>query len=109
MYAGRVVEHGPVHEVFAAAKHPYTRALLTSIPRAEQANRLPQIDGTPPGLRQRGAGCQFAPRCAVAVDRCRVEVPELTDVGPDHVAACHVVRQPTAAALLREEMTHASS
>ena len=76
MYAGRVVEHGPVSQIFSRAMHPYTRALLGSIPRmTDNREPLTAIDGQPPDLSALGTGCAFAPRCPMAFARCRVETP----------------------------------
>jgi oligopeptide/dipeptide ABC transporter ATP-binding protein len=79
MYAGRVVESGPVRQVFRAPRHPYTKALLSSIPRmSDGGQRLTAIDGQPPDLAALPQGCAFAPRCASVIDRCRqAEPPEL--------------------------------
>ncbi|REF37734.1 ABC transporter ATP-binding protein [Thermasporomyces composti] len=90
MYAGRVVEEGPVGDVFATPRHPYTRALLASVPTTDRRASLKQIDGAPPGLRARPSGCPFHPRCPDAVDICRVATPALADHGFQHLAACHV-------------------
>jgi oligopeptide/dipeptide ABC transporter ATP-binding protein len=78
MYAGRVVECGPVRKVFKAPAHPYTKALLNSMPRmSDGGRRLTAIEGQPPDLAALPAGCAFAPRCPSAVDRCRqAEPPE---------------------------------
>ncbi|MEQ8439182.1 MAG: dipeptide ABC transporter ATP-binding protein [Ilumatobacter fluminis] len=91
MYAGRVVEHTDVSSLFAEPKHPYTRALLRSIPRLDDApGALPTaIEGRPPELVDRAPGCAFAPRCDVATDRCRVDDPALTELGVGHAVACH--------------------
>src|SRR5207244_11290592 len=76
MYAGRVVEAGPVGTIFGAPRHPYTRALLESVPRlGARAEWLTAIEGQPPDLAALPRGCAFAPRCANAFDRCRVEAP----------------------------------
>ena len=76
MYAGRVVEYGPVSRVFNAPAHPYTEALLNSIPRmGDPGKRLTAIDGQPPDLSALPRGCAFAPRCTHAFDRCRTEAP----------------------------------
>src|SRR5499433_2408971 len=77
MYAGRVVEAGPVREVFRAPVHPYTRALLNSIPRmSDKSQRLTAIDGQPPDLVALPPGCAFSPRCPSVIDRCReIEPP----------------------------------
>src|SRR5262249_43647776 len=76
MYAGRVVEAGPVRQVFRAPVHPYTRALLNSIPRmSDKSQRLTAIDGQPPDLAALPPGCAFGPRCPSVFDRCRQTVP----------------------------------
>jgi oligopeptide/dipeptide ABC transporter ATP-binding protein len=76
MYAGRVVEYGPVSRVFNDPVHPYTRALLNSIPRmSEDDQRLTAIDGQPPDLSALPPGCSFAPRCPSAMLRCRDQEP----------------------------------
>jgi oligopeptide/dipeptide ABC transporter ATP-binding protein len=89
MYAGRLVESGPVRRIFDAPAHPYTRALLESIPRLSDVDgRLTAIDGQPPDPAALPGGCAFHPRCSKALDRCRVEAPPRFSVGPQHTAAC---------------------
>src|SRR4029453_7120747 len=89
MYAGRIVERGPVRELFTAPGHPYTQALMASVPRMEaRVNRLPSIEGQPPALHRLPSGCRFAPRCRYVVERCRSEYPPTFAVGPLHEAAC---------------------
>jgi oligopeptide/dipeptide ABC transporter ATP-binding protein len=89
MYAGRIVETGPTRELFRAPRHPYTQALMASVPRMEaRVERLPSIEGQPPPLHALPAGCRFAARCAHADDRCREEYPPVFAVGPAHSAAC---------------------
>jgi peptide/nickel transport system ATP-binding protein len=88
MYAGRIVEIGPVAEVIRAPKHPYTAGLMGSIPSVvDDRDRLVQIDGTMPRLTAIPAGCAFHPRCPRVFDRCRHERPELFDAGATR-AAC---------------------
>jgi len=92
MYAGRIVEFGPVDTIFAAPQHPYTQSLLRTIPSVDamQDTRLAQIPGIPPDMRHVPAGCAFRARCAVATPRCAAEVPELSArIGGLH-AACWV-------------------
>lgn len=89
MYAGRVVELGPARDVFAGPKHPYTAGLLRSIPGIQvREERLPGIEGVPPDLLSRPAGCAFHPRCPLADDRCRSEMPPLAEVLPLRSSAC---------------------
>jgi oligopeptide/dipeptide ABC transporter ATP-binding protein len=92
MYAGRIVELGSSDTVFARPSHPYTRALLNSVPRIDGSvtARLPSIPGAPPPLSRLPAGCPFRPRCAYAVDVCAEIDPPHRRVEPDHVIACHV-------------------
>ena len=88
MYAGRVVEVGPVHDVIHRPAHPYTRGLMGSIPKMdEERERLVQIDGAMPRLNAIPAGCAFNPRCGEAMDRCTRERPELMGAGATR-AAC---------------------
>jgi oligopeptide/dipeptide ABC transporter ATP-binding protein len=89
MYAGRMVEAGPVRRIFNDPAHPYTRALIESIPRlGENMNRLTAIDGQPPDLAALPPGCSFAPRCGHVMDRCRRDVPPPLPVAPGHLAGC---------------------
>ena len=90
MYAGRIVEIGPVHDVIHRPTHPYTVGLMGSIPAMdEQRERLLQIDGAMPRLNAIPAGCAFNPRCPQVFDRCRTDRPDLIDAGPTR-AACWV-------------------
>ena len=87
MYAGRIVEIGPVRDVIQAPKHPYTKGLMGSIPTLEDGqNRLAQIPGSMPRLNQIPAGCAFNPRCEAVHDRCRIERPERRAAGATEVA-----------------------
>ncbi|HWL87803.1 MAG TPA: oligopeptide/dipeptide ABC transporter ATP-binding protein, partial [Polyangiaceae bacterium] len=100
MYAGRIVESGPVRAVFARPCHPYTHGLMASIPRlgqrrraregnTERVTRLPTIEGMVPDLRHLPRGCRFADRCKLVIEACREKEPELVSVDqPDHVARC---------------------
>ncbi|WP_137993532.1 ABC transporter ATP-binding protein [Streptomyces vilmorinianum] len=90
MYAGRIVETAPVHEIYKAPAHPYTRGLLDSIPRLDQKGQeLYAIKGLPPNLLAIPPGCSFNPRCPLARDRCRVEEPPLYEVSEERRSACH--------------------
>ncbi len=90
MYAGRIVEQAPTPELFSAPRHPYTVALLASIPHlSDPAGReLATIEGRPPVLGQPEVGCAFAARCPSAQPRCTEESPPLEPTGPGHVVAC---------------------
>src|SRR4249919_2815794 len=89
MYAGRVVESGPVSRIFNAPAHPYTRALLNSIPRmTDNRDHLTAIEGQPPDLSSLPAGCSFAPRCPAAFARCRAEAPPEFAVDEGRTARC---------------------
>jgi len=90
MYGGQVVEHAPVRELFSNPQHPYTRALLETIPkvRGERAERLRVIEGQPPILGAEPVSCPFRPRCAHAMDICARANPSRVPVGPGHDAAC---------------------
>jgi peptide/nickel transport system ATP-binding protein/oligopeptide transport system ATP-binding protein len=91
MYGGQVVEQAPVKELFADPRHPYTRALLKTIPHLAggRQKRLEVIQGQPPILGAAPTACPFHPRCEQAFDRCRVENPQRRPVGQGHDVACH--------------------
>jgi oligopeptide/dipeptide ABC transporter ATP-binding protein len=90
MYAGRVVERADVDALFHAARHPYTRALLTCVAGIEDDRRAPllPIEGSPPDLRDLPPGCRFAPRCRHAQPACRIESPNLRKIAAAHDVAC---------------------
>ncbi|MEU4655387.1 ABC transporter ATP-binding protein [Streptomyces sp. NPDC023723] len=94
MYAGRIVESAPVHEIYKAPAHPYTRGLLESIPRLDHKGReLYAIKGLPPSLTRIPPGCAFHPRCPMAQDVCRTDVPPLYEVSGTRGSACHFWRE----------------
>jgi oligopeptide/dipeptide ABC transporter ATP-binding protein len=98
MYGGKIVEHGDVHTIFQAPRHPYTIGLMDSLPKlTEDEDWLRPIPGQPPSLINRPSGCAFHPRCFLSQGRavCREEVPSLraVDVGPDHASACHFAEE----------------
>ena len=89
MYAGRIVECGPVKQIFDNPSHPYTQALIASVPKMTgPIGRLITIDGQPPSLMDLPVGCRFAPRCAFAEQRCQDAYPGSFTVGADHTADC---------------------
>lgn len=90
MYAGRVMEIATVEALFRHPRHPYTVGLLRCVPRPtpHRVYRFATIPGSPPVVTELGGGCPFAPRCARVTARCTMEMPPLTSVGPDHLAAC---------------------
>ena len=91
MYAGHVVESGPVRQIFNAPAHPYTQALLNSIPRMrDNRQRLTAIDGQPPDLAALPPGCAFAPRCPTALDQCREAPPSQMTFGDQRTVRCWV-------------------
>src|SRR6266481_1849628 len=95
MYAGRIVERATARETYANPRHPYTLGLLRSVPRLDEPRRakLLPIQGQPPDLSRLPPGCSFAPRCAYAVEHCRVEAPRLESVGGDHLASCWLANE----------------
>jgi oligopeptide/dipeptide ABC transporter ATP-binding protein len=91
MYAGRIVEAGSAEAIYHDPRHPYTIALLKSVPRLDQPRRarLDPVDGQPPDLTRLDGGCPFRPRCRYAVEKCGESYPELQPTGePGHFAAC---------------------
>jgi oligopeptide/dipeptide ABC transporter ATP-binding protein len=91
MYAGRVAEEGPVRTVFSGPRHPYTQMLLAAIPNLDSDKRLlGTIPGSPPDLRTPPPGCRFHPRCPLAMDVCREEVPEEVRYADGVRVACHL-------------------
>jgi peptide/nickel transport system ATP-binding protein len=89
MYAGQVVEYCGVRDAFRSTRHPYTAGLLASLPRlGAERDRLRVIPGNVPNPVRFPTGCRFHPRCPIAVERCRVEMPALRDVGGGHLARC---------------------
>ena len=107
MYLGRIVEQGDPDEVFADPAHPYTRALVGSIPGA---GRRVVLQGDPPDPAHRPAGCAFHPRCAAAVARCRAEIPVLKRLaGTDRVVACHVAHDEAERAMVGAKMMQEAS
>ena len=89
MYAGRMVESGPVRQIFNRPAHPYTEALLRSIPRlTDRRERLTAIEGQPPDMTSPPSGCAFHPRCPKAIERCQEQDPPTFEVAADQRARC---------------------
>ena len=94
MYLGRIVERGSVDEVLRSPRHPYTRALLSAVPRARVGDspQLIRLAGELPSPARPPAGCHFHPRCAQASEACRATYPETRSVTATHVVRCHLYR-----------------
>ncbi|MCH7735971.1 MAG: ABC transporter ATP-binding protein [Chloroflexi bacterium] len=89
MYAGRIVEHGSVRDIFNNPSHPYTEALLASVPKMDRdVDRLYSIEGQPPPLHDLPVGCAFADRCPDVMDKCREQYPDSLAVSDGHIASC---------------------
>ncbi len=96
MYAGQIVEEGPVRAVFQHPLHPYTQGLLASVPRVDQPGKqLASIPGSVPNLLEPPSGCRFHPRCPFAMPVCRTARPPVTQEGPAHTVACYLYHGPT--------------
>ncbi|MEU5093204.1 ABC transporter ATP-binding protein [Streptomyces sp. NPDC020996] len=94
MYAGRIVERAPVHDIYKAPAHPYTRGLLESVPRLDRkGGELYAIRGLPPNPVDVPPGCPFSPRCPMARDVCRTDAPALYEVSEGRRSACHFWRE----------------
>ncbi|UCE44216.1 MAG: ABC transporter ATP-binding protein, partial [Candidatus Bathyarchaeota archaeon] len=91
MYAGKIVEMGPVDEIYGEPQHPYTKFLISSLPKIGDKEKKGSISGKPPSLVKPPAGCRFNPRCPFMMEVCKVEEPVLKEVRPDHHAACHLL------------------
>jgi len=92
MYSGRIVETSLTQEFFQNTNHPYSRALLKSLPsnKSNKGEKLAIIEGQPPSIQQEIQGCKFHPRCKYAMDICSTEVPELKEIKLNHFSACHL-------------------
>ena len=91
MYAGKIVEQGDVRDIYNAPQHPYTEALLKSIPKIGDKSELYVIPGQPPNLAELPTGCYFHPRCPSAFDQCRSEMPPDFVLGHGRTARCWLV------------------
>ncbi len=90
-FKGQGMEFAEVRELFKNPLHPYTRALLHSVPHLGSRERLESIGGNVPNLVSPPSGCRFHPRCGKCIDICKKETPQFVDFGNEHFAACHVV------------------
>lgn len=93
MYAGRIVEEGPTDTIFNAPRHPYTDHLVNSLPVIGDKTEKESLSGAPPNLADPPSGCRFHPRCPLAMERCRVETPEMLTIANRHRVACHLVEE----------------
>ncbi|MDR1174211.1 MAG: ABC transporter ATP-binding protein [Treponema sp.] len=92
MYAGRLVEEAQAEIIFQKPEHPYTRHLISSLPVIGDKSGKSSLEGTPPNLANPPEGCRFHPRCPVARESCKTEVPPMRDLGAGHRAACHLLQ-----------------
>ena len=99
LYAGKLVEEADTSTILQEPKHPYTRYLIESLPNLDSREELMSIPGRPPALDRPPSGCRFHERCPLAMDICKTIEPELIQIAPRHLAACHVVE---------EELSHAA-
>jgi oligopeptide/dipeptide ABC transporter ATP-binding protein len=91
MYAGRIVEQAPNKEFFSEPAHPYSQALLKSLP-SNRGEKLATIQGQPPTLSQKIDGCKFNPRCKFCMDICTKEIPQLKNIRENHKTGCFLVK-----------------
>jgi peptide/nickel transport system ATP-binding protein len=94
MYAGKLVEVGPIRKIFSNPLHPYTKLLIESLPTLEHRGVFRGVPGLPPSLLNPPDGCLFAPRCPSRMGICTQKVPPLVEVEPEHWAACHLHPEP---------------
>jgi oligopeptide/dipeptide ABC transporter ATP-binding protein len=100
MYAGNIIESGSAHDIYHNPRHPYTLALLKSVPRMDQPRRekLDPVEGQPPDLAHLPPGCSFRPRCGYSVEKCASDAPSLEKIADGHISACFEKEQLGAAA-----------
>ena len=105
MYAGRVVEQGPVAEIFSNPRHPYTQGLIASTLRVDIDKPISTIPGTVPDAVHLPSGCTFHPRCPFAEELCQQEEPQMVEAGRDHTTRCHIVSGRIEREMLEEAWT----
>ena len=105
MYAGRVVEQGPVAEIFSNPRHPYTQGLIASTLRVDIDKPISTIPGTVPDAVHLPSGCTFHPRCPFAEELCQQEEPQMVEAGRDHTTRCHIVSGRIERAMLEKAWT----
>ena len=93
MYAGKMVEVAPISSFFNDPQHPYSQLLISSLPSPEEKRELTAIPGSQPSLLELPPGCAFHPRCPIAEERCKQEIPLLRNISVDRRAACHLVEE----------------
>lgn len=93
LYAGQIVEEGDTRTILKSPSHPYTQYLINSLPNLDEKTERPSIPGRPPALDNPPSGCRFHPRCPLAIEKCKTEVPEMTLLGSEHRAACHLLSE----------------
>ncbi len=110
MYAGQIVEQGPVDEIFDRPQHPYTWSLLRSIPRVDAVRheRLRSIEGIAPDLLHPPQGCRFHPRCPFRIEKCLTDEPKLVEMHPNQIAACWVTMDRARKEMKADELTDIS-
>ena len=90
MYGGKLLEVSPVREIFKEPLHPYTQALIGSLPTLQSKENFKGISGMTPSLLTPPSGCMFHPRCSKVLTHCQVEIPPLVEIKPDRWVACHL-------------------
>jgi oligopeptide/dipeptide ABC transporter ATP-binding protein len=110
MYAGQIVEQGPVDEIFESPQHPYTWSLLRSIPRVDaiRHERLRSIEGIAPDLLNPPAGCRFHPRCPFRIGKCLTDEPKLEEIHHGQIASCWVTMDRAREEMKADELTDIS-
>ena len=95
MYLGQIIEMADTDDIFSDARHPYTIALLSAVPKIDFSHQSSRIvlNGDVPSPINPGEGCRFAPRCFMCKEICKTQKPELKEVGPGHCVACHFYEQ----------------